>query len=227
MKLAVLLYFPALALGSITANVRRPTPSCPNMDLAAIALDMAQSVDNYWETLPDVGLDAATKVDMHDLLLAAMLRKYPDPCIRGALEVAIDDFFTSDALDKDDDDLPDLDARSLGLALDPRGRGLKIKCGKKCKKCLKKVVGTVFEVLTAGIVAQPVCSSAGAAAGFATDNPAVGYLTYFVCMDQVRQEREKNEKRDKFFTLRSSAEKRPLGGVGEPDRILLPDGDIF
>ena len=158
---------------------------------------------------------------MHDLLLNAMHTKYPaDPCILNALSVAIDDFFTSGVLDKRSiDDDPPLDPRSLGL--DPR---FSLKCGKKCKKLLRKVVGTVVEVLTAPVVTRPVCGVAGAAAGVFTGTEEVGYLAYFVCMDQARQERERNEKREKFVKLRSSVRK-PKGDELGPVMDMSPDGE--
>lgn len=178
------------------------------MDLTTIALDLASFVNDYWETLPDTP-SLPTKIQMHDQLLTQMTAKYnPDPCTRDALSVAIDDFFTSDELDKRSLD-EELDPRSLGL--DPR---LKIKCGKKCNKLLKRIVGTIIEVLTHPVVAKPVCNVAGGAVGVVTENPTAGYLTAFVCMDQARQEREKNEKRDKFLKLKSSVRLVCVGGGG-------------
>ncbi|KAK0643993.1 hypothetical protein B0T16DRAFT_494910 [Cercophora newfieldiana] len=218
MHLPTILTLPALALAATTPPFRRATPSCPNINLSTLAQDLALTVNDYWELLPDTGLSATTKVDMHDHLLSALTSLYPDPCILGALNVAIDEFFTSDILDVERRSLStgshedELDIRSLGL--DPR---FSLKCGRKCKKLLKKVVGTVIEVLTAPIVAKPVCAATGAGAGYFTGTAEVGYLTYYLCMDQVKQQRERNEKRDKFFKLRSSAKKIP----GESDGLHM------
>lgn len=175
------------------------------MDLSTIAVDLALSVDEYWETLPET-VSLPTKIQMHDDLLAKMVAKYnPDPCTRDALSVAIDDFFTSDELEKrsfdDDDEKFELVARSI--ALDPR-KPL-ITCGKKCKKLVNRIVGPVIKVLTSPVVVYPACSAVGGAVGVWTEQPELGYLARYVCLAKAEQERERNEKRLKFKKLKSSA----------------------